>query len=67
MEDFLFLLGPISAVAALLFSYIMARRVLKESEGTDRMKSPSTFAQVPTRISNVSTKVWPNSLWSWLW
>ena len=38
MEDFLFLLGPIGAAAALLFSLIMARRVLRESEGNDRMK-----------------------------
>lgn len=39
MLSWLFYLAPVGAVAALVFAYIQARKVMRFSEGTDRMKS----------------------------
>jgi len=39
----LMFLAPVGAIAAILFALILAKRVMKESEGTDRMKELAGF------------------------
>ncbi|MBQ8917644.1 MAG: sodium-translocating pyrophosphatase [Oscillospiraceae bacterium] len=39
----LMFLAPVGAIAAIIFALILAKRVIKESEGTDRMKELAGF------------------------
>ena len=68
------ILAPIGAVLALLFAIYQAKRVMKEDEGTDLMKSLSQkirtartlTSNVSIRPSRWSLSFWSSSLSSWL-